>query len=92
MYPTFLTNFFAKGKLFELQVGNEFRQDKLSSNFMLLHDEDILNTPDNFQNNNKPSNKEVNRLSVDMKSVGFRINDKIQRRIKTKMGTCIRNN
>ncbi|MAO38479.1 MAG: hypothetical protein CMP12_21715 [Zunongwangia sp.] len=40
-----------KGKLFELQVGNEFRQDKLSSNFMLLHDEDILNTPDNFQNN-----------------------------------------
>ena len=30
-----------KGKLFELQVGNEFRQDKLSSNFMLLHDEPI---------------------------------------------------
>lgn len=37
--------------LFELQLGNEFREDKLLSNFSLLSNNTILDNPIDYQNN-----------------------------------------
>jgi len=38
------------GNLLELQLGNEYRNDKLSTRFSLLEDETVLEKPDNYQN------------------------------------------
>lgn len=38
------------GNLFEIQVGNQYRDDKLNSSFQLKEAEIILQLPDNFQN------------------------------------------
>lgn len=39
-----------KGHLLELQLGNEFRNDKLSTTFSLLEDENIIEQPLGYQN------------------------------------------
>jgi hypothetical protein len=36
--------------LLEIQLGNKYRKDKLQSNFFLLEDVSVIDTPDNFQN------------------------------------------
>jgi hypothetical protein len=38
------------GHLIELQLGNEYRRDKLSTTFSLLQDEIVLKQPNNYQN------------------------------------------
>jgi hypothetical protein len=37
--------------LLELQLGNEYRKDKLISRFSLLDDEDLVEIPNSYQNN-----------------------------------------
>ncbi|MEL4307938.1 carboxypeptidase-like regulatory domain-containing protein [Joostella sp. CR20] len=41
------------GNLLEIQVGNELRNDKLNSSFLLLEDKDFLIDPEDYQNNTK---------------------------------------
>ncbi|PQJ79476.1 carboxypeptidase-like regulatory domain-containing protein [Polaribacter porphyrae] len=50
--------------LFELQIGNEFRRDKLISEFSLLDDESVLDNPVDYQNNTTYS---VNDLYIKTK-------------------------
>ncbi|RCS28028.1 TonB-dependent receptor [Polaribacter sp. WD7] len=50
--------------LFEVQIGNEFRQDKLISEFSLLDDDTIVNNPTDYQNNTTYS---VNDLYIKTK-------------------------
>lgn len=50
--------------LFELQIGNEFRQDKLISEFSLLDDETVVDNPNQYQNNTTYS---VNDLYIKTK-------------------------
>ncbi|MFC4268287.1 carboxypeptidase-like regulatory domain-containing protein [Polaribacter marinivivus] len=50
--------------LFEVQVGNEFRQDKLFSTFTLLNGNNRVNSPINYQNNTTYS---VNNLYLKTK-------------------------
>lgn len=50
--------------LFELQFGNEFRQDKLISEFSLLNNETIVDNPTDYQNNTIYS---VNNLYIKTK-------------------------
>jgi hypothetical protein len=38
------------GNLFELQLGNEYRKDRLNSSFSLLSDDNIINNPTDYQN------------------------------------------
>ena len=45
-----LLNRKANGHLFELQFGNEFRKDKLTTNFSLLENNLVLNNPSHYQN------------------------------------------
>ena len=40
----------ANGDLLELQLGNEYRKDKLQTSFRLLENNIILSQPDNYQN------------------------------------------
>jgi hypothetical protein len=47
------------GNLLELQIGNEFRKDKLSTKFLLLEDNSIIDKPNGFQNQ---ANYKVNDL------------------------------
>lgn len=47
------------GNLLELQIGNEFRKDKLSTIFSLLEDNSIIEKPNGFQNQ---TNYKVNDL------------------------------
>lgn len=47
------------GNLLELQIGNEFRKDKLSTIFSLLEDNSLIEKPNNFQNQ---TNYQVNDL------------------------------
>ncbi len=39
-----------KGHLLELQLGNEYRKDKLSTTFLLLDNETVLEQPNGYQN------------------------------------------
>lgn len=41
------------GNLFEIQLGNEYRLDKLNTRFSLLDDNELLSNPEGFQNNLK---------------------------------------
>ena len=50
--------------LFELQIGNEYRQDKLISQFSLLDDETVISNPIDYQNNTTYS---VNDLYIKTK-------------------------
>jgi len=40
----------SNGNLLELQIGNEFRKDKLSTTFSLLQDDLVLDNPNDYQN------------------------------------------
>lgn len=52
------------GNLLELQLGNEYRKDKLSSTFSLLEDEIVLEQPNGYQNE---TNYQVNDLYLKSK-------------------------
>ena len=52
------------GHLLELQLGNEFRKDKLQSTFSLLENNTILEQPDGYQNQ---TNYQVNDLYLKSK-------------------------
>ena len=39
------------GDLLELQLGNEYRKDRLNTSFTLFEDNTVLETPNGFQNN-----------------------------------------
>tara|TARA_B110001454_G_scaffold158436_1_gene147756 strand:+ start:1 stop:1185 length:1185 start_codon:yes stop_codon:yes gene_type:complete len=43
----------ANGHLLELQLGNEYRKDKLTTEFSLLEDNSVLDTPNGYQNETK---------------------------------------
>jgi hypothetical protein len=47
------------GNLLELQLGNEYRRDELSTTFSLLEDETLIEQPDGYQNE---TNYQVNDL------------------------------
>ena len=50
--------------LLELQLGNEFRKDKLLTNFSVLEDNVVLTTPNDYQNN---TSYQVNDLYIKSK-------------------------
>lgn len=52
------------GHLLELQLGNEFRKDKLQSTFSLLEDNNVLEKPSGYQNE---TNYQVNDLYLKSK-------------------------
>jgi len=52
------------GHLLELQLGNEYRKDKLTTEFSLLEDNSVLNNPDGYQNK---TNYQVNDLYLKSK-------------------------
>ena len=52
------------GHLLELQLGNEFRKDKLSTTFSLLEDDTVLEQPNGYQNQ---TNYQVNDLYLKSK-------------------------
>lgn len=52
------------GNLLELQFGNEYREDKLSTTFSLLQDETLLEQPNGYQNE---TNYQVNDLYLKSK-------------------------
>ncbi|MFD0932756.1 carboxypeptidase-like regulatory domain-containing protein [Psychroflexus salinarum] len=60
-----------KGGLLELQVGNEYREDKLVTTFSLLEDSSIINQPEGYQNQTK---YQVNDLYFKSKYL-FKIKD-----------------
>lgn len=60
-----------KGNLFELQLGNEYREDKLITTFSLLEDSSIINQPEGYQNQTK---YQVNDLYFKSKYL-FKIKD-----------------
>ncbi len=59
------------GDLLELQLGNEYRKDLLSTTFSLLEDETVLEQPNDYQNQ---TNYQVNDLYVKSKYL-LKIND-----------------
>ncbi|MDG2194213.1 MAG: carboxypeptidase-like regulatory domain-containing protein [Polaribacter sp.] len=59
------------GHLLELQLGNEFRKDKLSTTFLLLEDNSIIENPNDYQNK---TNYQVNDLYLKSK-YRLKIND-----------------
>ncbi len=61
----------ANGNLLELQLGNEFRKDKLSTAFSLLEDDMVLEQPNNYQNQTA---YQVNDLYI-KSSYRLKIND-----------------
>jgi hypothetical protein len=52
------------GSLLELQMGNEFRKDKLSTTFLLLEDNSVIEQPSGYQNQ---TNYQVNDLYLKSK-------------------------
>lgn len=52
------------GNLFELQLGNEYRKDKLTTKFSLLEDDLVLDNPNGYQNE---TNYQVNDLYLKSK-------------------------
>jgi hypothetical protein len=52
------------GHLLELQLGNEFRKDKLQSTFLLLENNTVIEQPNEYQNE---TNYEVNNLYLKSK-------------------------
>lgn len=60
-----------KGNLLEMQVGNEYREDKLLTTFSLLEDNSIINQPESYQNQ---TNYQVNDLYFKSKYL-FKIKD-----------------
>ena len=60
-----------KGNLFELQIGNEYREDKLITTFSLLEGNSIINKPESYQNQTK---YQVNDLYFKSKYL-FKIKD-----------------
>lgn len=52
------------GHLLELQLGNEYRKDKLTTEFSLLEDNSVLNNPNGYQNQ---INYQVNDLYIKSK-------------------------
>ena len=54
------------GNLLELQLGNEFRKDKLESTFSLLENNTVLEQPDGYQNQ---TNYQVNDLYLKSKYI-----------------------
>ncbi|EGV43303.1 TonB-dependent receptor [Bizionia argentinensis JUB59] len=59
------------GHLLEFQLGNEYRKDKLTSEFSLLEDNSVLNKPNGYQNR---TSYQVNDLYVKSK-YRLKIND-----------------
>ena len=57
--------------LLELQLGNEFRKDKLLTNFSVLEDNVVLTTPNDYQNN---TSYQVNDLYIKSKYL-FKVNN-----------------
>jgi len=59
------------GHLLELQLGNEFRKDKLTTNFSLLEDDLVLDNPNGYQNR---TTYQINDLYIKSK-YRLKIND-----------------
>lgn len=59
------------GNLFELQLGNEYREDRLSTQFSLLENKTVLDKPNFYQNQ---TNYQVNDLYIKSK-YRFKINN-----------------
>ncbi len=61
------------GHLLELQLGNEFRIDKLETTFSLLKDDTLLRNPDDYQNQTTYKTNELylkSKYRLDVKNIG----------------------
>ncbi len=66
-----LLNRKTNGHLLELQLGNEYRKDKLTTEFSILEDNSVLNNPNGYQNQ---TSYQVNNLYLKSK-YRLKIND-----------------
>lgn len=62
------------GNLLELKVGNEFRKDKLSTQFLILDESTVQDTPDGYQNNTNYLVNDlyfISKYRLKVKKIGF---------------------